>query len=383
MINEIISGEVMTNVASKSHGVQRVLIMAGGTGGHVFPALAVAEVLRAQGVEVIWMGTRKGLEADIVPRAGFDMEWVSISGLRGKGLSSWVLAPFKLAWAMMQSLAIIMRRRPMMVLGVGGFVTGPGGFVAWLLHKPLVIHEQNAVAGLTNRWLSCCATKVLEAFPGTFSARAKVTATGNPVRAAIMTVPSPEQRMAGRTGKLNILVVGGSLGAQAFNQVVPETVKQMAPHCQPEIWHQAGKRHIDAARAAYQQAGITAARVEPFIEDMAAAYTWADLVLCRAGALTISELAAAGVASILVPYPHAVDDHQTHNATYLVQGGAALLIPQSQLNTQTLGAALNVYCQAPDQGRAHLLQMAMAARRLAKPDATHEVAQWCLEVART
>ena len=373
----------MTNATTKSHNVQRVLIMAGGTGGHVFPALAVAETLRAQGVEVIWMGTRKGLEADVVPRAGFDMEWVSISGLRGKGLTSWVLAPFKLAWAMAQSLAIIMRRRPMMVLGVGGFVTGPGGFVAWLLRKPLVIHEQNAVAGMTNRWLSHCATKVLEAFPGTFTARGKVVSTGNPVRAEIMTVPSPEQRMAGRAGKLNILVVGGSLGAQAFNQVVPETIKQMAPHCRPEIWHQAGKRHIDVARAAYQQAGMAAARVEPFIEDMAAAYAWADLVLCRAGALTISELAAAGVASILVPYPDAVDDHQTHNAAYLVQAGAALLMPQSQLNAQTLGAALNDYCNMPDQGRARLLKMAMAARQLAKPDATRDVAQWCLEVART
>ncbi len=374
--------KIMSNGVSELHNVQRVLIMAGGTGGHVFPALAVAETLRAQGVEVIWMGTRKGLEADIVPRAGFDMEWVSVSGLRGKGLSSWVLAPFKLTWAMAQSLAIIMRRRPMMVLGVGGFVTGPGGFVAWLLHKPLVIHEQNAVAGMTNRWLSHCATKVLEAFPGTFPAQAKVIATGNPVRAEIMTVPSPEQRMAGRKGKLNILVVGGSLGAQVFNQVMPETVKQMGAQWRPEIWHQAGQRHIDAARAAYQQAGI-AARVESFIEDMAAAYAWADLVLCRAGALTISELATAGVASILVPYPYAVDDHQTHNAAYLVQAGAALLIPQSQLNTQTLSAALNTYCEMPDQGRMRLMKMAMAARKLAKPGATHEVAQWCLEVART
>lgn len=374
--------KIMSNGISESPNVQRVLIMAGGTGGHVFPALAVAETLRAQGVEVIWMGTRKGLEAVIVPRAGFDMEWVSISGLRGKGLSSWVLAPFKLAWAMAQSLAIIMRRRPMMVLGVGGFVTGPGGFVAWLLHKPLVIHEQNAVAGMTNRWLSHCATKVLEAFPGTFPAQTKVIATGNPVRAEIMTVPSPEQRMAGRNGKLNILVVGGSLGAQVFNQVMPETVKLMVAQWRPEIWHQAGQRHIDAARAAYQQVGI-AARVEPFIEDMAVAYAWADLVLCRAGALTISELATAGVASILVPYPYAVDDHQTHNAAYLVQAGAALLIPQSQLNTQTLSVALNAYCQVPDQGRMRLMKMAMAARQLAKPGATHEVAQWCLEVVRT
>ena len=379
------SSEAMTEPNAGTHNVQRVLIMAGGTGGHVFPALAVAEELRAQGVEVIWMGTHKGLEADVVPRAGFEMEWVSISGLRGKGLSSWVLAPFKLALAMTQSLVIIMRRRPMMVLGVGGFVTGPGGFVAWLLHKPLVIHEQNALAGMTNRWLSHCATKVLEAFPGTFPAQPKVIATGNPVRAEITALPSPEQRMAGRSGKLHILVVGGSLGAQAFNQTVPECVKGMAADCQPEIWHQAGRRHIDAARLSYQRAGVSA-RVEPFIEDMAAAYAWADLVVCRAGALTISELAAAGVASILVPYPYAVDDHQTHNAAYLVKAGAALLLPQSQFSTEALRAALSQFCrpqfQGQDQGRGHLLKMAMVARQLAKPRATHEVAQWCLEVVR-
>lgn len=354
--------------------------MAGGTGGHVFPALAVAEELRVQGVEVIWMGTRQGLEADVVLRAGFEMEWVSISGLRGKGLASWLLAPFKLAWAMTQSLAIIMHRRPMMVLGMGGFVTGPGGFVACLLRKPLVIHEQNALAGMTNRWLSRCAAKVLEAFPGTFPAQTKVVATGNPVRAEIIALPPPERRMAERSGKLRILVVGGSLGAQAFNQTVPECIKGMMPDRQPEVWHQAGRRHIDAARESYQRAGI-AARVEPFIEDMAAAYAWADLVLCRAGALTISELAAAGVASILVPYPYAVDDHQTHNAAYLVKEGAALLLPQSQLSTETLRAALSPFCSTPGQGRDHLLKMAVAARQLAKPRATHEVAQWCLEVA--
>lgn len=359
----------------------RVLIMAGGTGGHVFPALAVAEELRAQGVEVIWMGTRKGLEADVIPRAGFEMEWVSISGLRGKGLSSWVLAPFKLALAMMQSLVIIMRRRPMMVLGVGGFVTGPGGFVAWLLRKPLVIHEQNALAGMTNRWLSRCATKVLEAFPGTFPAQSKVVATGNPVRAEITALPSPEQRMAERRGKLHILIVGGSLGAQTFNQVVPECIQSLASNCQPEIWHQAGRRHIDAARESYQRAGVTA-RVEPFIEDMATAYAWADLVLCRAGALTISELAAAGVASILVPYPYAVDDHQTHNAAYLVKVGAALLLPQSQFSIEALNTVLSQFCSPQDHGRERLLKMAMAARQLAKPRATHEVVQWCLEAAR-
>lgn len=362
-------------------GVRRVLVMAGGTGGHVFPALAVAEELRVQGVEVVWMGTRKGLEADVVPRAGFDMEWVSISGLRGKGFASWVLAPFKLALAMAQSLAIIMRRRPMMVLGVGGFVTGPGGFVAWLLRKPLVIHEQNALAGMTNRWLSRLATKVLEAFPGTFPEKLQVIATGNPVRAVIAALPSPEQRMTGRRGKLRVLVVGGSLGAQAFNQIVPEAVKRLAPDVRPEVWHQTGRRHIDAARESYQRADITA-RVEPFIDDMAAAYSWADLVLCRAGALTISELAAAGVGSILVPYPYAVDDHQTHNAAYLVKAGAALLLPQSQFNAESLSAALVRFCGAPDQGRGHLLKMAMTARSLAKPQATHDVVRWCLEVAR-
>lgn len=361
--------------------VQRVLIMAGGTGGHVFPALAVADELRAQGVEVVWMGTRAGLEAEVVPRAGIDIEWVSISGLRGKGPLSLLLAPFKLMVAMAQSLAIVMRRRPMAVLGMGGFVTGPGGFITWLLRKPLVIHEQNALAGMTNRWLARLANKVLEAFPGTFPARCKAVATGNPIRAEITALPPPEQRLAGRDGVLRLLVVGGSLGAQVFNQTVPDAIKAMGPGVRPEVWHQAGKRNIEAARESYRQAGVEA-RVDPFIGDMAEAYAWADLVLCRAGALTVSELASAGVASILVPYPFAVDDHQTHNAAYLADAGAAILAPQPQLTAQSLGKLLAGFCEAPEQGRQKLLEMARIARRLAKPESTRVVAALCLEAAR-
>ncbi|MDX1252105.1 MAG: undecaprenyldiphospho-muramoylpentapeptide beta-N-acetylglucosaminyltransferase [Gammaproteobacteria bacterium] len=363
-----------------TRSVKRILVMAGGTGGHVFPALAVADELRTQGVEVVWMGTRAGLEADVVPRAGYDMEWVSISGLRGKGALSLLLAPFKLAAAMMQALAIVMRRRPMAVLGMGGFVTGPGGLVTRLLHKPLVIHEQNAIAGMTNRWLARLASKVLEAFPGTFPASSGAIATGNPVREAIAALPPPEQRMAGRVGPLRLLVVGGSLGAQVFNQVVPEAVRRLPRQkTPPEIWHQAGKRNIDAARECYQKAGVTG-RVEPFIDDMAAAYAWADLVLCRAGALTVSELAAAGVASILVPYPFAVDDHQTHNAAYLSDTGAALRVPQGEFTVDKLSALLADFCQDAGQGRQRLLEMARAARAKAKPESTREVAAWCMRL---
>lgn len=362
-----------------SQGVKRILIMAGGTGGHVFPALAVADELRTQGVEVVWMGTRAGLEADVVPRAGYDMEWVSIGGLRGKGPLSLLLAPFKLAAAMMQALAIIMRRRPMAVLGMGGFVTGPGGLVARLLHKPLVIHEQNAIAGMTNRWLARLASKVLEAFPGTFPASSGAIATGNPVRAAIAALPPPEQRMAGRTGPLRLLVVGGSLGAQVFNQTVPEAVKRLPLQARPEIWHQAGKRNIDAARECYRKTGVTG-RVEPFIDDMAAAYAWADLVLCRAGALTVSELAAAGIASILVPYPFAVDDHQTHNAAYLSDTGAALRVLQGEFTVDKLSGLLADLCRDAEQGRQRLLEMARVARGKAKPESTREVAAWCMRL---
>lgn len=354
---------------------KRILIMAGGTGGHVFPALAVAEVLRAQNVEVQWLGTRAGLEADIVPRAGIPISFISVSGLRGKGWLSWLLAPSKLTVAFMQSLLLLMRLRPNAVLGMGGFVTGPGGFSAWLLDKPLLIHEQNAIAGLTNRLLAPLAKKALEGFPGSLRVKQGLH-TGNPVRAEIAAIAEPAQRLTGRSGALRLLVLGGSLGAQIFNEVVPKSLQALAPDERPELWHQAGTRNIDAARQHYQTAGVEA-RLAPFISDMAEAYAWADLVLCRAGALTVAELACAGVAAILVPYPHAVDDHQTHNARYLADAGAAVLVPQPDLTPVYLSNLLKEFGQA----RNRLLDMAQAARNRAQPEAAAQVAALCREAA--
>lgn len=351
----------------------RVMIMAGGTGGHVFPALAVAEELRRLDVEVFWLGTRKGLEAKVVPTTGIDLEWVSVSGLRAKGITAWLLAPFKLGVACVQVVSVILRRRPMVVLGMGGFVTGPGGLISWLLRKPLVIHEQNAVAGLTNRLLARLATRVLEAFPASLPGL-NVVCTGNPVRRSIAELPLPAQRYAGRVGALRLLILGGSLGARFLNTVVPVAVKDLFPRL--EIRHQAGAHHVDEARAAYRALGVEA-QVEPFFVDIAPNYAWADLVVCRAGALTVAELTAVGIGSILVPYPHAVDDHQTHNAQFLVEAGAALLVQQRDLTPQRLSALLLGYCG--EGARERLLELAQAARRLARPEAATLVAERCLE----
>jgi len=365
-----------------------VIIMAGGTGGHVFPALAVADALRAQGVSVAWMGTHKGLEAKVVPAAGIEMEWISIHGLRGKGVLSWLLAPFRLAAAVLQALRILHRRRPHLVLGMGGFVSGPGGIASWLLRRPLVIHEQNAIAGLTNRLLSQLANKVCEGFPGTFTSRRKVITTGNPVRLPIASLPAPTERWQDRSGPIRLLVIGGSLGAQALNECVPLAVAAMNDEQRPQIWHQTGQKLFEETQRHYTAAKITA-RVAAFIDDMAEAYAWADLVVCRAGALTVAELAAAGVGAVLVPYPHAVDDHQTRNARFLVDAHAGVLIPQTELTPERLRRALSGE-EFVTQGEAQLtnesqrlalLDMAMAARRVAKPQATDQVTTLCMEVA--
>ncbi|MDH3949334.1 MAG: undecaprenyldiphospho-muramoylpentapeptide beta-N-acetylglucosaminyltransferase [Gammaproteobacteria bacterium] len=353
-----------------------ILIMAGGTGGHVFPALAVARYLRNEGVEVTWLGTRRGLESRVVPEAGFPIEYISITGLRGRGLLGWLLAPFRLTAALWQALQVCLRCRPGVVLGLGGFVTGPGGVAAWLLRRPLVIHEQNAIAGLTNRLLSRLARRVLEAFPGSFPQSIKTEQTGNPIRAEICDLPIPEKRIAAHQAELRILVIGGSLGAQALNEVLPQAIALLPSDNRPAIWHQAGQNKDAATRQAYANANVEV-RVEPFIADMAEAYSWADLVICRAGALTISELAAAGVGAILVPYPHAVDDHQTRNALYLTEAGAARLILQAELNPEVLA---NVLHDLLSGGREGLVKMATAARQLAKPKATRQVAETCLEV---
>lgn len=348
-----------------------VLIMAGGTGGHVFPALAVAEELRGRGVEVVWLGTRAGLEARVVPAAGIPVEWISVVGLRGKGLGRMLQAPFMLARACWQALGVVRRVQPRVVLGMGGFVTGPGGLMARLSGRGLCVHEQNAVAGLTNRLLARIAHRTLEAFPGSLPGAEH---TGNPVRRAIAALPAPAARMAARQGPLRLLVLGGSQGARALNQIVPQALARL-PQGGFEVHHQTGAAHLGGARDQYAEAGIEA-RVEPFIDDMAAAYGWADLVVCRAGALTIAELAAAGVGAVLVPYPYAVDDHQTRNAEHLVAAEAAVLIPEPELTPQRLASLLQ------ELDRARLLAMAGHARALARPEAARAVAEACLSVAR-
>lgn len=358
-----------------SSGLRPVMILAGGTGGHVYPALAVAQWLRRAGVPVVWMGTRKGLEARVVPEAGIPIDWLSVSGLRGKGVLAWLLAPLRLNIAITQALGIMLRRRPRAVLGMGGFVAGPGGLVAFLLARPLVIHEQNAIAGLTNRLLAPLCERLLEGFPGTFSS-AKAQCTGNPVREDIAALAPPGQRMAGRGARLRLLVLGGSLGAKALNEVVPQAVRRLPEPQRPEVRHQAGRLHLEDTLRAYAEAGVQG-QVQAYMEDMAAHYAWADLVLCRAGAITVAELAAAGVGAILVPYPHAVDDHQRANARFLSEAGAAVLVDQSELSAGRLGRLLG------DLGgdRERLLAMARAARDQARPEALETVGRICLEVA--
>ncbi|HEY0634538.1 MAG TPA: undecaprenyldiphospho-muramoylpentapeptide beta-N-acetylglucosaminyltransferase [Gammaproteobacteria bacterium] len=359
----------------------RIIIMAGGTGGHVYPGLAVAEALRARGVEVSWLGTHRGLEAQLVPKAGIAIDYIAISGLRGKGAVGWLLAPLRLTIALVQSLAVMWRHRPAAVLGMGGFVTGPGGVAAKLLGRPLLIHEQNAIAGMTNRWLSRIADAVLEAFPATFAPKAYVMPTGNPVRAAIAAVAEPQQRYAQRSGPLRLFVVGGSLGAQALNETVPQAVALLPQENRPLIRHQTGQKHFDAAQQAYDKAGVQG-ELLAYVDDMAAMYEWADLVICRAGALTVSELAAAGVPALLVPYPHAVDDHQTANGHYLTDAGAALLVQQGELDAQRLAGLINEFCTDATRGRPRLRAMAEAARALGRPAATAEVVAHCLAAAR-
>lgn len=354
----------------------RIAVMAGGTGGHVFPALAVAKLLRDQGSEVFWIGTKAGMEARLVPANGFPMEFLRIEGLRGKGFRQVVAAPVKLLVALRQAAEILRRRRPDLALGMGGFASGPGGLMAGVLRVPLVVHEQNRVPGLTNQWLSRIAARVFEAFPGSFPPGRGAVASGNPVRAEILALAPPEARLAGRTGPRRLLVLGGSLGAKVLNETVPSAVATLDPEQRPQIRHQAGERTLDAAHKAYAEAAVEA-EVTPFIEDMAAAYGWADLVVCRAGALTVSELAAAGVASILVPYPYAVDDHQTGNARYLADAGAAVLMPQTELTAASLGSALADLLAAPSR----LGAMAQAARAQAAPEAAEQIARACLVLA--
>jgi UDP-N-acetylglucosamine--N-acetylmuramyl-(pentapeptide) pyrophosphoryl-undecaprenol N-acetylglucosamine transferase len=355
-----------------------VLIMAGGTGGHVFPALALARLLRERHREVVWLGTRRGLESRVVPADGFPIEWLSVGGLRGKGLMTLLAAPFRLAQALWQALGVMRRHRPAVVVGLGGFVTGPGGVAAWLCRRPLLIHEQNAIAGFTNRCLARLAREVLTAFPGAFGPDVAVREIGNPVRRDIAALALPAGRFTGREGPLQILVVGGSLGAARLNTVVPQALSMLERQgiARFDIRHQSGESQREAAQAAYAKTTLKA-EVGAFIDDMAAAYAWADLVICRSGALTVSELAAAGVGAVLVPYPHAVDDHQTHNAEVLVRAGAALRLADAQLDAVRLAETLRPLCA----DRTVLLDMAQRARGCARPDAADALLARCLAAA--
>lgn len=353
-----------------------VMIVAGGTGGHVFPALAVAEELQRRRIGVIWVGTRRGLEARVVPAAGIVMEWLEVQGLRGKGLRGWLGAPGMLLRALWQALWLVNRYRPQVVLGMGGYVSGPGALAAWLLRRPLLIHEQNVTAGFTNRLLRRLARTVMTGFPRSFPGGAPSVWTGNPVRAEITRVPVPQLRYAARHGTPRLLVLGGSQGALVLNTVIPAALAQLEPEQRPVVRHQAGQRSLVLAREAYRSHAV-AAQVSAFIDAMAEAYGWADLVVCRAGALTVAELAVAGVASVLVPFPHAADDHQTANARYLSRAGAAVLIPEHAFTAERLSLVLASLLGDRDR----LWIMAQRARQQGRPQATARVAELCLEVA--
>ena len=348
------------------------MIMGGGTGGHVFPGLAVAGELRARGWRVVWLGARGGMEATLVPGHGYEMAWVNFAGLRGKGPVALALLPARLLLAFWQAARAIFAHRPDVVLGMGGYQSFPGGMMAALFNRPLVLHEQNSVAGLANRVLARVADRILCAFPGALKGAA---VTGNPVRPDIASLPAPAERYGARSGPLKLLVIGGSLGAKVLNETVPQALALMPPERRPEVTHQSGVQHIDALMRRYRELGVYATALA-FIDDMASAYGGADVVLCRAGALTVAELAAAGVASVLVPYPHAVDDHQTGNARHLSDAGAAILLPQAELTAERLAALLSEFT------RAGLAELAVRARALARPDATRAVAQACVELAR-
>jgi len=403
--------------------------MAGGTGGHIMPGLAVADILRSRGWKVTWLGAPDSMEAELVPKHGYEMAWVRFSGLRGKGLLRKLMLPLNLLIALAQSAVAIFRHRPDVVLGMGGYITFPGGVMAALLRRPLVIHEQNSIAGLSNKVLARIAQKTLSGFPDVLP---KSVWCGNPVRSSIAGLPAPQMRYAARSGRLNVLVVGGSLGAKALNETMPQALALLPEGIRPNVVHQTGKQHFATVQQLYQQAGVQAGGmtrcaqaagagmpsphllpqtagcaitsdlasvvgspsrmascstsnvsevdIRPFLDDMAGSYANADVVICRAGALTIAELAAAGVASILVPFPFAVDDHQTYNARFLSERGAAWLLPQSELSAEKLAQLLRDLVN-DEQGREKLAAMAQQARSVAKADAAQQVAQICAELA--
>ncbi len=349
-----------------------LMIMAGGTGGHVYPAMAVADFLKNKGWQIVWLCTEGGMENRLIATKDYQKAMITMRGVRGNGFLGWLLLPAKLAKAFSQSVKALRQYQPNVVLGMGGFAAFPGGLMAKLLGKPLIVHEQNSVAGLTNKTLAHVAQRVLAAFPSAFGSKAVLV--GNPVRENITQILAPEARLQKHDGTLRLLIVGGSLGAQALNEVLPKALAQIPVNKRPEVVHQAGEKHI-ATLLAYYEAAKVKADARAFIEDMAEMYTWADIVICRAGALTIAELSAAGVASVLVPFPHAVDDHQTSNAHYLSDAGAAILIPQTEFTAEKVAKLLQ------DLTREKCLDMAIKARLLGKPEATATVANICMELA--
>lgn len=341
---------------------KRLMVMAGGTGGHVFPGLAVAHHLMEQGWQVRWLGTADRMEADLVPKHGIEIDFIRISGLRGKGVKALLLAPLRIFAAFRQARAIIKAYRPDVVLGMGGYVSGPGGLAAWSCGIPVVLHEQNGIAGLTNKWLAKIAKKVMQAFPGAFP-RAEVV--GNPVRTDVLALPLPQQRLAGREGPMRVLVIGGSQGARILNQTLPQVAAKMGDAI--TLWHQVGKGALNDVLQAYQDVGQTRHKVSEFIDDMAAAYAWADVVVCRSGALTVSEVAAAGLPAIFVPFQHK-DRQQYWNALPLEQAGAAKIFEQPQFTADVVAETLAGW------DRPTLQQMAAKARAVSIPDATRRVA---------
>ena len=349
-------------------GFKRILIMAGGTGGHIFPGLAVAQYLKTKGMDVHCLGTDAGLEARLVTEANIPLHVISVEGVRGKGWLTFLAAPMKVSKAIWQAKKIIQTVKPDIVLGMGGFVSGPGGLASWLTGCPLIIHEQNAIAGLTNKILSRFAKKVLQGFPDAFPPQPKVVTVGNPVRLEIEALSSPDHRFKSHEVPLRLLVMGGSLGAQALNEIVPRAIAKCSSNARPIIRHQTGQKHYDVTKKIYESMNIPV-DLKPFIKEMAESYAWADIVICRAGALTIAELCAAGVGAILVPYPFAVDDHQSANAHYMAKEEAAILIPQSQLNAEALTLLIEDLTNSPQK----CLKMAQAAYQLRSAHVTDRI----------
>ncbi len=355
-------------------GKNGVLIMAGGTGGHIFPGLAVAENLRGRGVVVRWLGASGAMECQKVPAAGIELDTVDISGLRGKGIGRWLLMPWRLLRAVYQAFNLLGYRRPACAISFGGYAAGPGGLAARLRGVPLLVHEQNRVPGMTNRVLSRLAKKVLQAFPGTWEESLHAQTCGNPVREPVVSLESPEQRLFGRTGAIRLLITGGSQGAHFLNRVIPSALALLPSGERPEVRHQAGKGRREETSKKYREMGVEAEVCE-FIDDMAGAYGWADLVVCRSGALTVSELAAAGVAAVLVPFPFAVDDHQSRNAEFLVEAGAAEMMHEANCDPESMATVLSRLFGNRDVQ----LKMACAARAVSVPDSAERVAALCME----